>query len=273
MLEYYDEVEARLEILEADASHADALLRQNNGKIQNYGQHHGMAASSILRGLVRLYRATGEKHHLDAAQKPAQVGCCHVHDIFKAARNGIPPCELSNAKSYEMTSCFQGIVELYKVTQEPFWLESAMCYFEAVRDREIFITGSGGLKDSQGELWYSGKSRQMRQDCGGIGETCVTVTWLAYCRCIYELTGDSSPVDESERSLYNALLGSISQDGSNFIHVNPMLSGGTKVLSPDQIGVVTGSPFDGHDCCRAQGPYGLSLAPMIAVMATEHGYA
>ncbi|MFA6929431.1 MAG: beta-L-arabinofuranosidase domain-containing protein [Lentisphaeria bacterium] len=273
LLEYYDEVDPRPEILLAAARHADALLRQTNGKIQNYGEHQGMAASSILRGLVRLYRATGEKHHLDAARTLAQAGCCWTHDIFKAAWNGFLPSELANGKSYEMTSCFQGIVELYKVTQDPFFLESAVRYFEAVRDHEIFITGSGGLKDCMGELWYNGKSRQMRQDCGGIGETCVTVTWLAYCRCIHELTGNSSPADEMERAFYNALLGSISQDGSNFIHTNPMLTGGAKILSTDQIGVITGSPYDGHDCCRAQGPYGLSLAPMIAVMATEHGYA
>ncbi len=273
LLEYYDEVDARPEILQAAARHADALLRQTNGKIQNYGEHHGMAASSILRGLVRLYRATGEKHHLDAAQKLAQAGCCWMHDIIKAAWNGFFPGELSNGKAYEMTSCFQGIIELYKVTQDPFLLESAIRYYEAVRDYEIFVTGSGGLKDSNGEFWYNGKSRQVRQDCGGIGETCVTVTWLAYCRCIYELTGSSSPADEMERAFYNALLGSLSPDGSNFIHINPMLAGGAKILSSDQMGVITGIPYDGHDCCRAQGPYGLSLAPIIAVMATEQGYA
>ena len=89
-----------------------------------------------------------------------------------------------------------------------------------------------------------------------------------------KLTGDSAIVDEIERSLYNALLGAITPDGANFVHINPFLNGGGwKKPSFDQIGRKIGVPFDGHDCCRAQGPYGLTAAPMLAVMKTDKGYA
>jgi DUF1680 family protein len=40
----------------------------------------------------------------------------------------------------------------------------------------------------------------------------------------------------------------------------------------DQIGRKIKGSFDGHDCCRAQAPYGFTAAPMTAVMETESGY-
>ena len=82
------------------------------------------------------------------------------------------------------------------------------------------------------------------------------------------LTGDSTIADDMERSFYNALLGAFLPDGSNVMHINPCLCGGWKRPAGDQI-----PGFRSHDCCRAQGPYGLSLAPQIAVMKTEGGYA
>lgn len=83
------------------------------------------------------------------------------------------------------------------------------------------------------------------------------------------MLGDSTVVDEMERSFYNALLGAMTPDGSNFTHINPFLSGnGWKRASGNQI-----AGFPDHDCCRAQGPYGLALAPCLALMKTENGYA
>ena len=273
LLEYYAECGNSQKVLDAAIRLADDLLNSTGGNIQDYGEHYGLAASSILRALVMLYRFGGEKRHLDAATKLASIGCCHLHNIFKMATLGVPPAELSNGKAYEMTSCFQGLCELYKVTGDYDMLESISAYYRAVRDREIFITGSGGLKDANGEFWFHGKEHQVRHDCGGIGETCVTVTWMAFCRNVMELFGESNAADEFERSLYNAMIGAVSPDATNFTHINPFLDGtGYRTISFDQMARGKCKGFDGHDCCRAQGPYGLALAPYVAVMKSNDGY-
>ena len=54
---------------------------------------------------------------------------------------------------------------------------------------------------------------------------------------------------------------------------HPFLDDGWKLPSFDQIGRKINGSFDGHDCCRAQAPYGFTAAPMTAVMETESGYA
>ena len=273
LLEYYSECGHSQKVLDAAIRLADDLLATTGGNIQDYGEHYGLAASSILRALVMLARFSGEKRHLDAATKLASIGCCHLHNVFKMAAIGIPPAELSNGKAYEMTSCFQGLCELYKLTGDSTMLEQILAYYRAVRDQEIFITGSGALKDANGEFWFHGKELQVRHDCGGIGETCVTVTWMAFCRNVLELIGDSSVADEFERSLYNAMISAVSPDATNFSHINPFLDGtGYRTVSFDQMARGTCKGFDGHDCCRAQGPYGLALAPYVAVMKCASGY-
>ncbi|MBQ7177070.1 MAG: glycoside hydrolase family 127 protein [Victivallales bacterium] len=273
LLAYYHEVEPDADVLNAIARMTDDLLA-SPGRLQDYGEHFGIASSSILRALVEVAQATRQEKYLAAASKLAEAGCCYLHNIFDAARIDAQPAEIGDAKAYEMTSCFQGLCAMYEVTKDAKMLEAITNYYQAVREQEITITGTGGLKDANGEFWYHGALRQTRQDAGGMGETCVTVTWIWFCMNILGLTGDATVADEMERSLYNALLGAVTPDGSNFVHINPFLTGGGwKKPSFDQIGRKTGVPFDGHDCCRAQGPYGLAAAPLYAVMATDAGYA
>jgi DUF1680 family protein len=47
-----------------------------------------------------------------------------------------------------------------------------------------------------------------------------------------------------------------------------LTGGGFKKCADDQIKRGFGTPFDGNDCCRAQGPEGLAIASEIAVTGT-----
>lgn len=272
LLAYYKEFEADPAVLKALTAMLDNLLGDGRN-LQDYGTHFGIASASILRAIVEIWEISGDEKYFAAAEKLAANGCCHLHNVFTAARIGASPSEISNGKAYELTSCFQGLCSLYHHTGDPVMRETLIKYFEKVREEEIFITGCGGLKDDNGEFWYHGKKRQTLKNCGGMGETCVTVTWLWFTENILKMTGDSLAADEIERSLYNALLGALTPDGSNVAHVNPFLTDGWKIPSFDQIGRKIKGSFDGHDCCRAQAPYGFTVAPTVAVMETAKGYA
>lgn len=266
LLAYYREMNSDPFILKK--IHRCALhLSKQAGRLQDYGLHYGMAAGSILRAFVEIADLCCDNELMDAAKKLADASCNHLHNIFTAAKIGVSPAELANGKAYEMTSCFQGLGVLYTLDRDIEKLNSLNNYYHSVQEKEIFITGGGGLKDANGEFWYNGASRQYRTDCGGMGETCVTSTWLWYSKQMLSLTGDSTIADDMERALYNALLGAFQADGENVTHINPFLCGGWKCPAGEQI-----AGFTGHDCCRAQGPYGLSSAPQIAVMQNKNGY-
>ena len=234
------------------------------------GWHTGLASASILGAIVALSRLSGEEKYRKFAQYIIDTGCSTDGDIFACAAAGVTPAALGNGKAYEMTSCFQGIAELLMIDGEDDPEKCAMLkrYFDAVVEREIFVTGVGGAKDVWGEYWFDGALRQTRNDCGGLGETCVTATWIRFSMRMLELTGDCRIADELEKSLYNGILGALAPDGTHWMHVNPtpLTGGGSKICADDQIGRGYGTPYGGNDCCRAQGPEGLSVASIVAVM-------
>lgn len=269
---YYREIERSEEVRHAVARCLDHLMTQVGPEAQRIvdcGHHTGLAASSLLGAVVAAARVTGEKRFLDYAKWIAAQGGSTEGDIFALARRGTAPAELGNGKAYEMTSCFEGLLELYRETGDPEQLDAVLKYFRAVRDRELFITGAGGLKDMWGEFWYEGRRNQTRSDAGSLGETCVTTTCIRFFGQILRLTGELSAADEMERALYNGILGAMVPDGSWWLHANPTPLAGSsfKKRAGDQI------PGYGEDCCVAQGPEALATAACYAVMHTEEGPA
>ena len=276
LLRYYEFIKADPGVLNCCCRIMDHFMSQvgegeNKRSILECGWHDGLAASSILGAVVNLYRLTKEEKYLNFAHYIIDTGCSALGNIFEDTLAGITPSSLGNGKAYEMTSCFQGAAELALLEHDPRLLESIKKYYAAVRDREIFVTGVGGAKDSVGEFWYDGALRQTRAGAMGLGETCITATWIRFCAVMLKLTDDCTVGDELEKSLYNGILGALAPDGTHWMHVNPtpLTGGGFKAYAPDQIERCFKTPFGGNDCCRAQGPEGLFTASLIAVTERE----
>lgn len=270
LLRYYEIMEHDPEILQACKKIMDHLISQLNGRdLNDFGDYFGLPASSILIAVIQLYKHTRQPEYLQIAEKLVNAGCCYLHNIFTAVELGVPPAQIASAKAYEMTSCFEGLCEYYRIRKDEKLKTILLNYYRMVRDREIFITGGGGLKDLNGEFWYDGTFRQTElYGIGSLGETCVTTTWLHYCDHLLRLTGDPTIADEMEKSFYNALLGAMAPDGSGWAHRNPTPLAGKshRTLSSTQI-----PGFGDHDCCLAQGPEGLAMAPGYSFMASEKG--
>ena len=276
LLRYYEFIKADPGVLNCCCRVMDHFMSQvgkgaDKRSILECGCHNGLAASSILGAVVNLYRLTKDEKYLNFAHYIIGTGCSALGNIFEDILAGITPSSLGNGKAYEMTSCFQGAAELELLEHDPRLLESIKKYYAAVRDREIFVTGVGGAKDSVGEYWYDGALRQTRTGAMGLGETCVTATWIRFCAVMLKLTDDCTIGDELEKSLYNGILGALAPDGTHWMHLNPtpLTGGGFKAYAPDQIERCFNTPFGGNDCCRAQGPEGLFTASIIAATEKE----
>lgn len=240
----------------------------------------GIESSSILEPMVRLHQVTGFERYLDFARYIVEVeGGCKRGSIFEAAfqgkdvkdfgSNGHP--DQSIAKAYESQSCFEGLVEYYRATGNPHWRQAALNFYTNVLAKETTIIGSGcglggvnnGIAPTE-QFNYSG----LYQTCPvreGI-EGCQSARWMTYCSRLLRLTGDSTIADQFERTLYNALLGSIRPDGQAVdyhTHLN-----GTK---PAKINFQ--KPFNGKliTCCFYNVVDSLALVPSVAVMTAEGG--
>jgi DUF1680 family protein len=240
--------------------------------IVKVGEWSGMAPSSILEPIVLLYQRTGEKRYLDFAeyivQRWQEPG---GPDLVNKARNGVSVFKMfpgpkqvmkdygdgGQSKAYEMMSCYEGLLELYRITGKPEYLEAVKKVFDDIDATEITILGSG----SSWERWCNGRTRQT-EPLPEWMETCVTVTWLKLAAQLDRLTGDTHYSDRIEQSTYNALVGAQKVNGEWWSHYNPLK--GERGAAPEQC--------DMHmNCCVANGPRGLMLLPMLAVMKDAAG--
>ena len=274
LLAYYDLTGDR-KALEAAVKEADYTMGQlGPGKIDIVacGMWNGMAASSILEPMVLLYRRTGDRRYLDFAQyilaqwdTPRGPGLVakslagtSVYQMFP----GPDPRQKGymsggQSKAYEMMSCYEGLLELYRVSGKPEYLEAARKVTGDILQTEITILGSG----SSWERWCRGRTRQSEHVSEWM-ETCVTVTWLKLNAQLLRLTGEARYADQIEHTMYNALIAAQKADGTWWCHYNPLE--GRRQPAPEQCKMHM-------NCCVANGPRGLMLLPMLAVMSDRSG--
>ena len=158
-------------------------------------------------------------------------------------------------EAYEMMSCYEGLLELYKITKEPRYLSAVEKTVRNIIDTEINAAGSS----SAFECWYHGKSQQTRPTYHTM-ETCVTITWMKLCQSLLCLTGNPIYADQLEITAYNALLASMKDDASQIAKYSPLE--GQRHPGEEQCGMKI-------NCCNANGPRGFALLPQFALMQAE----
>ena len=225
------------------------------------GNWSGFASSSILEPVMWLYRRTGEKKYLDFAtylvkgltepENGPRLVDLALKGISVADRNGYGNkpethggyvMKHNRRKSYEMMSCYQGLLEYYEVTGQKDLLEATVKTAEDIVKEEINL--AGGCASS--EIWFHG-ARKQHLPYIHLQETCVTTTWMRFCEKLLELTGDSKWADQIERTFYNVYLGALHPSGNEFAAYTPL----------------SGNRYHGHhhcymhaNCCSSNGPRG-----------------
>lgn len=270
LLAYYDRT-SDATVLEAACRAADHLIREagpdSEVNIAETGWigWKGLAPSSVLEPIVLLYQRTGEKRYLDFAEhivkcwsSPNKLTPTGIH-LIEEALSDKPMWKMSGApKAYEMMSCFEGLLELYRCTGKKEYKKAVLNLIRKIERDELMIVGSG----SAAEIWFHGKLHQSEPVYQGM-ETCVTATWMKLLYQALRLTGDSHYADLLEPSLYNAMLSAMTPQGDWFSYYTGLM--GERVPSHLQFPDVVMS------CCVANGPRGLMTTPSWAVMSSETG--
>ena len=251
---------------------ADLTLREigpMSTDIVSLGLYRGMAASSILQPVILLYRSTGDRRYLDFGEYIVRRwSSSRGPQLVEKALAGVPvgkrfppPEEWwtweNGEKAYEMMSCYAGLLELYRATGWAPAVNAALQTAASIRDTEINVAGSG----SSMECWYGGKALQAEVRPRSM-ETCVAVSWMQFCASLLRITGDPRFADEIEKTLYNAVLGAMTRDGSSFAQYSSLE--GVRALGENHCNM-------GLNCCVANGPRGMMLAPAVAVMQGAKG--
>lgn len=242
----------------------------------------GLNSASILEPIVRLYNITKEQKYFDFATYIVNCGGTDVVNIFDLAyEDKLYPYQYPVTKAYEMTSCFEGLLEFYYVTGEEKYKTSIINFANKILESDFTIIGSSGCTH---ELFDHSTVRQANTNNGAImQETCVTVTLMKFFYRLAVLTGDSKYVDAFEISMYNAYLGAIntekvieptvlenhpdwSIEALPFDSYSPLTAGtrgngigGLKLMSDNHY----------YGCCACIGAAGLGLIPQMTLINRE----
>ena len=269
LLAYYD-ISADKKALDAAKKLADHLLTQvgpDHADIVRTGNYRGMPSSSILEPMVLLYRHTDEKRYLEFAKYiVAQWETADGPKLISKAASGVNVADRfpfpkswwswdNGQKAYEMMSCYEGLLELYRITGEATYLKSSELAVQNIIDTEINVAGSG----TAFECFYHGGQRQTEPTYHTM-ETCVTFTWIKLCNNLLRLTGNPMYADQIEKTVYNALLASMKFDGSQIAKYSPLE--GMRHEGEEQCGMHI-------NCCNANGPRAFALLPKLALMTGE----
>jgi len=269
LLAYYDLTKDKNTLLAVKklADHLIKELAEKNALIVKKGNHHGMAASSVLEPICQLYSRTGDQRYLDFANEivlewetPDGPQLISKSGVDVAKRFPKPQNWFGaeqGQKAYEMMSCYEGLLELYRLTGKVEYRDAVEKTWQNIFDTEINISGSG----SGVECWFGGK-RLQTMHIDHYQETCVTATWIKLSQQLLRLTGEVKYADAIEQTYYNALLGSMYTDGSDWAKYSPLA--GRRLQGSEQCGM-------GLNCCVASGPRGLFTLPLTAVMNEKDG--
>lgn len=269
LLDYYDLTKDKTSLNAAKkvANHLIKEINEADGIIVTKGNYRGMAAASVLEPIVRLYSITNDKKYLafaeeivrqwETADGPKLLSKSNV-DVSK--RFPRPESWYSweqGQKAYEMMSCYEGLLELYRVTGKEEYKNAVEATWKNIRETEINIAGSG----ASAEMWFGGKALQT-SPVEHFQETCVTVTWIKLNLQLFRLTGEAKYANAIEEAYYNALMGALSPDGSDWAKYTPL--NGQRLPGSGQCGMEL-------NCCNASGPRGQFILPLTTVMAMENG--
>lgn len=245
----------------------------------------GINSSSILEPIVRLYKLTGQQKYLDFAKYIIDEGGADGINIFELAyENKLYPYQYGVPKAYELTSCFEGLLEYYLVTGIEKYKIAVVNFAKAMLQSDISIIGCSGITH---EMLDHTRTRQTVCYDGVMQETCVTVTWMKFCSRLLELTGESLYADAMEQSFYNAYLGAVNAEDRECTYVKerfPDLGVKTTYLPVDSYSPLTwgkrGRVVGGtqllpdlsyYGCCACIASAGIGVFLKSAITADNNG--
>jgi len=222
-----------LDVLCRYADHIDRTFGPRPGQKRGYPGHE-----EIELGLVKLYRATGERRYLELArffgdERGRQP---YYYDIEARARGETPASyrfgqydynqahlpvrEQTTAEGHSVRAMylFSGMADVAAETDDPTLLAACERLWESVTGRRMYITGGVGSASHGERFSYD---YDLPNDLA-YAETCAAIGLVFWAHRMLQFDGDGRYADVMERGLYNGVISGISLDGARFFYANPL---------------------------------------------------
>ena len=202
------------ELLDSAIGMADYLIRELDelGTVPGAtGTFNGLPSCSIMKPMLILYRHTADEKYLNFCKKMADrwenieiMPAIIANPLTDKRIREWYPDSNKWAKAYEMMSCYDGIIELYRVTGEGRYLLATERFFDMIMKHERNILSSVAFNDVFGDAAY---------DLNCMTEPCDVIHLMRIAYELFTLTGKAKYMAAFESAAYNALFTSVCKDG------------------------------------------------------------
>jgi len=224
-----------LDTLVRFADHIDARFGPGDHQRHGYCGH-----PEVELGLVKLYRATGERRYLDLAKYfvDERGQSPNFFDI-EAAERGDDPTKFW-AKSYHYCQAhaplreqktatghavraaylYAGAADIAAETGDQSLLETCRVLWDDLTSKQMYITGGlGPAHANEGFTFGYDLPNE-----SAYAETCASIALVFWAKSMFDIDPDSRYTDVMERALYNGVMSGVSHEGSEFFYANPLAS-------------------------------------------------
>ncbi len=201
-------------------------------------------------GLVKLFRATGDRKYLDLSKFLLDCRGRNLRDP-KARRDPnpyyadhIPVTEQEEAVGHAVRSAYMysAMADIAALTGDAAYLAAIDRLWENVVGKKLHLTGGIGASPA-GEAF--GGNYELPNESAYL-ETCAAIANALWNHRMFLLHGDARYIDVLERVIYNGFLSGAGMTGNRFFYPNPLESDGQRKFNH---GSNERAPWFGCSCC------------------------
>ncbi|MBP5639392.1 MAG: glycoside hydrolase family 127 protein [Victivallales bacterium] len=251
-----------LKAAERLANHLIDSLESRGIDIHQTGTFQGMPSCCILKPMLILYRMTDNERYLKFADFIVSGWECEdgrAPNLIRNALGGKPvhlwyPELKTWTKTYEMLSCFDGLLEYYRLTAHRPALDAAEALYGLLVEHESNCLGGVG---------YNDQFQHASVYLNSLTEPCDSIHWMRLCFELFKLTGKACYMDTFERTSLNAFLAGICRDGT--WGMRAVRSSGHHLVVHEQ------AKMKYNHCCVDNVPRGLVNMAESCLMVSDEG--
>ena len=232
-------------MMEAACAYFDALLKVMLRNAEHIYDHFIVKGNDGCPGhpevelaLLKMYRATGNKHCLELAKHFIdRRGCDPNYFREEAAKRdwhvwnadssdvdymqaGKPVREQTDAVGHAVRAVYlyTAMADLASLTEDESLLAACRKLWESITTRRMYLTGGIGST-------VHGEAFSVDYDLPGdtaYAETCASIGLMLFASRMLENEVDGKYADVMERAFYNTVLAGMQLDGKRFFYVNPL---------------------------------------------------
>jgi DUF1680 family protein len=175
----------------------------------------------IEMGLVKLYRATGERKYLDLARFFLDVRGPKGQQYNQAHKKPVDQSE-AVGHSVRATYMYSGMADIAAIEKDKAYLNAITKIWEDIIYGKIYITG--GIGATGGNEGFA--DPYILPNMSAYCETCASIGDIFTNHRLFLLNGHAKYIDVLEKTLYNSMLSGVSLSADRFFYPNPLESDG-----------------------------------------------